>query len=61
MARSFSAFLLRLLALSELLPKQAVLIPLHPGLRTQPDIGLDLSLHLLIEARHILLPESYHK
>ena len=43
------------------MPEQAVLIPLHLELRTQPNIGLDLSLRLLIEARHICLTESCHK
>ena len=47
--------LLRLLKLSKLLSEQAVLIPLHLELWTQPNIGLDLSLRLLIEARHIFL------
>jgi hypothetical protein len=59
--RSLSVLLLRLLTLSEPLSEQAVPIPLHLELWTQPNIGLDLSLRLLIEARHIFLTESCHK
>jgi len=51
----------RLLTLSEPLPEQAVLTPLHLELWTQPNIGLNLSLCLLIEARHIFLTESCDK
>jgi hypothetical protein len=53
--------LLRLLTLSEPLFEQAILVPLDLELWAQPNIGLDLGLGLLIEARPIFLSELYHK
>ncbi len=54
--------LLRLrLTLGEPFLEQTVLIPLDLELWTQPNIGLDLGLRLLIETRDICLTEPCHK
>src|SRR5215475_1062712 len=59
--RHLRVLLRQWLTLGEPFFKQAVLISLNLELWTQPNIGLDLSLRLPIEARDIFLIEPCHK
>jgi hypothetical protein len=59
--RHLWVFLRLRLTLGEPFLEQAVLISLDLELWTQPNIGLDLGLRLLIEAHDIFLTEPCHK